>query len=156
MEEKVLPREKDAQRDMSMADARTWRVLNPAQKNGLGMERGYILVPGVNSIPYALEGSLARKRAGFMDHHVWVTRHRPGELYAGGDYPNQSEGGDGLPRYASKNEPIENTDVVLWYTLNVTHVPRPEEWPVMPTTHVGFRLIPAGFFEANPALDVPR
>ncbi|HET9229541.1 MAG TPA: tyramine oxidase, partial [Thermoanaerobaculia bacterium] len=35
MEEKVLPREKDAQRDMSMADARTWRVLNPTQKNSL-------------------------------------------------------------------------------------------------------------------------
>lgn len=156
MEEKVLPREKDAQRDMSLADARVWRVLNPTRKNGLGMERGYILAPGLNSVPYALPDSLARKRAGFMDHHVWVTKYRPRELYAGGDYPNQSEGGDGLPRYASKNEPIENTDLVLWYTLNVTHIPRPEEWPVMPTTHVGFRLIPAGFFEANPALDVPK
>ncbi|HEX7183726.1 MAG TPA: primary-amine oxidase [Thermoanaerobaculia bacterium] len=156
MEEKVLPREKDAQRDLSLADARVWRVLNPAQKNSLGHERGYILVPGPNSVPYALEGSLARKRAGFMDHHVWVTRYQPGELYAGGDYPNQSEGGDGLPRYAAGNEPVQNTDVVLWYTLNVTHIPRPEEWPVMPTTRVGFRLIPAGFFEANPALDVPR
>ncbi len=156
MEEKVLPREKDAQRDMSMASARVWRVLNPAQKNALGMERGYILVPGVNSVPYALEGSLARKRAGFMDHHLWVTKYRPRELYAGGDYPNQSEGGDGLPRYAARNEAIENTDLVMWYTLNVTHIPRPEEWPVMPTTNVGFRLIPAGFFEANPGLDVPR
>lgn len=156
MEEKVLPREKDAQRDLSLADARVWRVLNPTQKNGLGMERGYILVPGANSVPYALPDSLARRRAGFMDHHVWVTRYRPRELYAGGDYPNQSEGGDGLPRYAAKNEPIENTDLVLWYTLNVTHIPRPEEWPVMPTTTVGFRLIPAGFFEANPALDVPK
>jgi primary-amine oxidase len=156
MEERVLPREKDAQRDISLADARTWRVLNPtAPKNSLGQERGYILVPGANSVPYALEGSLARRRAGFMDHHVWVTRHRPGELYAAGDYPNQSEGGDGLPRYTAKNEPIENTDVVLWYTLNVTHIPRPEEWPVMPTTNVGFRLIPASFFDANPALDVP-
>ncbi|HKV08177.1 MAG TPA: primary-amine oxidase [Thermoanaerobaculia bacterium] len=156
MEEKVLAREKDAQRDISLADARAWRILNPSQKNGIGLERGYILVPGANSVPYSLEGSLARKRAGFMDHHVWVTRYRPRELYAGGDYPNQSEGGDGLPRYASKNEPIENTDLVLWYTLNVTHIPRPEEWPVMPTTNVGFRLIPAGFFEANPALDVPK
>jgi len=43
-----------------------------------------------------------------------------------------------------------------WYTLSVTHIPRPEEWPVMPTTNLGFRLIPAGFFDANPALDVPK
>jgi primary-amine oxidase len=156
MEEKVLPREQDAQRDLSLADARTWRVLNPTQKSALGHERGYILVPGPNSVPYVLEDSLARKRAGFMNHHVWVTRYRPGELYAAGDYPNQSEGGDGLPRYTAGNEPIENTDVVLWYTLNVTHIPRPEEWPVMPTTRIGFKLIPAGFFEGNPALDVPR
>ncbi len=156
MEEKVLPREKDAQRDLSLADARAWRVLNPTQKNALGLERGYILVPGPNSVPYPLPDSLARKRAGFMNHHIWVTRYRTGELYAGGDYPNQSEGGDGLPRYVDGNEPIENADVVLWYTMNVTHIPRPEEWPIMPTTHIGFKLIPAGFFEANPALDVPR
>jgi primary-amine oxidase len=156
MEERVLPREKDAQRDISLADARVWRVLNPEQKNALGQERGYILVPGPNSVPYALPGSLARRRAGFMDHHVWVTRYRPGELYAAGDYPNQSEGGDGLPRYTAKNESIEDTDVVLWYTMNVTHIPRPEEWPVMPTTNIGFRLIPASFFDANPALDVPK
>lgn len=74
-------------------------MLNPTQKNGLGFERGFILVPGPNSVPYALKGSLARRRASFMDHHFWVTRYRPGELYVGGD--------------------------------------------------------PAGFFEANPALDVP-
>ncbi|HYN21775.1 MAG TPA: hypothetical protein VE078_12495 [Thermoanaerobaculia bacterium] len=54
------------------------------------------------------------------------------------------------------NEPITDTDVVLWYTLNVTHIPRPEEWPVMPTTKVGFRLLPGSFFDENPALDVPK
>lgn len=156
MEEKVLPREQDAQRDLSLADARAWRVLNPEKKNLLGYERGYILVPGPNSVAYPLPDSLARKRAGFMNHHVWVTRYRPGELYAGGDYPNQSEGGDGLPRYTAGNEPIENTDLVVWYTMNVTQIPRPEEWPVMPTTRIGFKLLPAGFFEANPALNVPR
>jgi hypothetical protein len=31
-----------------------------------------------------------------------------------------------------------------------------DEWPIMPTAHVGFRLIPGGFFTRNPALDVPR
>lgn len=36
------------------------------------------------------------------------------------------------------------------------HIPRPEEWPIRPTAHVGFRLIPGGFFIRNSALDVPR
>jgi primary-amine oxidase len=94
-----------------------------------------------------------------MRHHFWATRYRPEELYAAGDYPNQSPGrepGDGLPRYAADDEPLLATDLVVWYTMIVTHVPRPEEWPVMPVSRHGFRLLPAGFFAANPALDVPR
>ncbi|HKF74684.1 MAG TPA: hypothetical protein VKF59_00950, partial [Candidatus Dormibacteraeota bacterium] len=32
---------------------------------------------------------------------------------------------------------------------------RPEDWPVMPVTYVGFHLKPWGFFVGNPGLDVP-
>jgi hypothetical protein len=32
-------------------------------------------------------------------------------------YPNQSHGGDGLPRWTQANRAIENTDIVLWYIL---------------------------------------
>jgi primary-amine oxidase len=32
---------------------------------------------------------------------------------------------------------------------------RPEDWPVMPVEYTGFLLSPFGFFDANPALDVP-
>src|SRR5262249_61260861 len=78
------------------------------------------------------------------------------EMYAGGMYPNQSLGGGGLPSWAANNESIVNQDVVVWYTMGITHIPRPEEWPVMPVTHVGFKMIPAGFFARSPALDVPR
>lgn len=35
------------------------------------------------------------------------------------------------------------------------HLPRPEAWPIMPREYVGFSLKPAGFFDRNPALDVP-
>jgi primary-amine oxidase len=85
-----------------------------------------------------------------------VTRYRDSEMYAAGVYPNQSLGGGGLASWAANNESIVDQDVVLWYTMGVTHIPRPEEWPVMPVTHVGFKLIPAGFFARNPALDVPK
>jgi primary-amine oxidase len=44
---------------------------------------------------------------------------------------------------------------VVWYTFGHHHVPRPEDWPVMPVATAGFKLKPAGFFERNPALDVP-
>jgi primary-amine oxidase len=45
--------------------------------------------------------------------------------------------------------------VVLWYTFGHTHVPRPEDYPVMPATYIGFTLKPSGFFALNPANDVP-
>jgi len=84
-----------------------------------------------------------------------VTAYDPSERFAAGDYPNQHPGGDGVPRYAAADRPTENTDVVLWYTFGAHHVVRPEDWPVMPVTHVGFKLKPAGFFDGNPALDMP-
>ena len=64
-------------------------------------------------------------------------------------------GGLGLPEWTKADRPIENTDVVLWYTLGSHHIPRPEDWPVMPVERVSLTLRPFGFFDANPALDVP-
>jgi primary-amine oxidase len=55
----------------------------------------------------------------------------------------------------AQDRPVENTDVVLWYTFAHTHVPRPEDFPVMPTAYIGFVLKPNGFFSENPANDVP-
>ena len=43
---------------------------------------------------------------------------------------------------------------MLWYTFGVTHFVRPEDWPVMPVEYTGFVLMPVGFFDRNPALDV--
>jgi primary-amine oxidase len=40
----------------------------------------------------------------------------------------------------------------VWYVLGITHVPRPEDYPVMPTVHAGVSFVPTGFFDRNPAL----
>ncbi len=156
MAETILRNERGAQRRMDIQSARTWAVLNPSVQNALGHHPSYILVPGANSLPYVALASDVRRRAGFINNHFWATRYRPEEMSAAGVYPNQSRGGAGLPRWVANNAPLVNQDVVVWYTLGVTHIPRPEEWPVMPVTHVGFKMIPGGFFSRNPALDVPR
>ena len=84
-----------------------------------------------------------------------MTAFDPAEKYASGYYPNVHEGGDGLPRYAAQDRPIENTDIVVWHSFGHTHVCKPEDFPVMPVEYAGFMLKPNGFFAANPANDLP-
>jgi primary-amine oxidase len=156
MEETEFPSERRASRSLDLPSARHWLVVNPTEQNALGHHTSYILVPSGNALPYVAPSSEVRKRAGFINSHFWATRLKPAEMHAAGPYPNQSAGGDGLPRWIADDEPLAGQDVVVWYTLGITHIPRPEEWPIMPAAHIGFRLIPGGFFDRNPALDVPR
>jgi primary-amine oxidase len=155
MHETPLNTEREAQRNLNLASGRKWIVESTSRRNGLGMPTGYALLPGENALPFAAPESWVRKRAPFLEAHIFVTPYRAGEMYAGGDYPNQSRGGDGLARWTKENRPVANTDIVLWYTLGVTHNPRPEDWPVMPVHAAGFRLVPWGFFDRNPAMDLP-
>jgi primary-amine oxidase len=130
--------------------------VNPSVKNSVGANAGYILVPEENSVPYAAPDSWLRKRAGFINAHFWATAYDPAQLNAAGFYANQNRGDDGLPVWIRANRSLQDSDVVIWYTLGVTHIPRPEEWPIMTVHPAGFRLIPDGFFDHNPAADVPK
>lgn len=96
-----------------------------------------------------------RKRAGFIDPHFFATRFDERRRYAAGDFPAGSHRAENLRTYAGDNESLVNQDVVAWYTLGVTHVARPEDFPVMPAAHASVRLLPKGFFPRNPALEVP-
>ena len=95
------------------------------------------------------------RRAGFITRHVWATPYRPDERYPAGEYPNQHAGGDGLTRWTQDDRALDGEDVVLWYVFGAHHAPRLEDWPVMPVASCGFTLRPVGFFDRNPALDVP-
>lgn len=151
----LLETEKQARSHLKLETARTWKIVNPNVKNAVGEPVGYKFFPGDNCFPFASENTWWRKRAGFVNYHVWVTPYRDDERHAAGNYPNQSQGGDGLIRWTEQDRSITNTDVVLWYTFGHTHISRPEDYPVMPTAYIGFLLKPNGFFTENPANDVP-
>jgi primary-amine oxidase len=151
----TLSRELEARSHLNIETGRTWKIVNESVRNRMGEPVGYKFFPGDNAVPYATPDAWWRRRARFVDYQVWVTPYDPDENYAAGDYPNQSLGGDGLIRWTEKDRPISNTDVVLWYTFGHTHIPRPEDYPVMPTAYIGFLLKPNGFFKQNPANDVP-
>ena len=106
-------------------------------------------------LSYALPGASILKRAEFLTKNLWVTPFRPEERFPTGDYPNQNPGGDGLSRWTKANRRITACDLVVWYTFGQTHIPRLEDWPVMPVCSIGFMLRPDGFFDGNPALDLP-
>ncbi len=153
--ERPLRRESEAASVVNLLSARTWKIVNPERRNVLGDPVAYRLVPGENVLPFYQPDAHAIRRAGFATRHLWVTAYDPAERYAAGDFPNQHPGGDGLPRYVQADRPIENADIVVWYVFGAHHVPRPEDWPVMPVAFIGFQLRPQGFFDGNPALDVP-
>lgn len=153
--ETLLATEHAAQRTIEPRTARYWKIINPSSLNALGQPVAYKLMPATNAFPLFADGSRQAQRGGFTRAHFWVTAYDPAERYAAGDYPNQQQGGDGLPTYVQKNRALEKADLVVWYTLGSNHVVRPEDWPVMPVETVSFQLKPVGFFDGNPALDVP-
>ena len=143
-------------RDADPFKARHWEVSSASARNALGGQTAYAIESNAIAVPYSSPDYEPLLRAAFASHAFWVTRFREGELYAAGDFPNQGPAGAGLMSFVTPPEPLggeEGSDLVVWHTIGMTHVPRPEDYPVMPSESIGFRLVPHGFFDRNPALD---
>jgi primary-amine oxidase len=84
-----------------------------------------------------------------------VTAFDPAQRYAAGEFMNQSDGSGGLPDFVAKDRPIENADIVLWHVFGLHHPVRIEDFPVQPCVTTGFKLMPSGFFNGNPCIDLP-
>ena len=153
--ERPLNRESEAAREIDVARSRSWKIVNTGETNALGQPTAYRLVPGQNTLPYLQPDSPVARRAGFMFKHFWATQYDPEQLYPAGWFPNQHPGGDGLPRWIEADRSLENEDLVVWYTMNFHHLPRPEDWPVQPVVYASLHWMPEGFFDQNPALDLP-
>jgi primary-amine oxidase len=150
----TLKSEVSARRNMDLSTARRWLVTSPTKMNDLGQHTGYALIPGENAPPFQAAGSAPRRRASFLDHHLWVTLFDPRQMYASGEWVNLMREREGVEMWSADDRPIVDKDVVLWYTHSVLHLPRPEDWPVMPAHTAGFRLVPIGFWAMNPTAPV--
>jgi primary-amine oxidase len=91
-----LRRESEAQRVIDPLRGRYWLVANRGDRNELGQEPAYKLVPGSNVLLFATP---ARTQRAFATRHPWVTPYHPDERFPAGDYPNQHPGGAGLPAW---------------------------------------------------------
>ncbi len=150
-----LRTELEGRQDYDWGSQRAWNVVNERVRNGLGTPVGYKLVPG-GCFPAMLDpGSPVFRRAQAIAHTLWVTPFEEEERWPCGEFIVQSREDRGLPVWTSQDRCIEDTDIVLWYVFGIHHITRPEDWPIMPVDTVSFWLKPDGFFDRNPALDVP-
>jgi primary-amine oxidase len=149
----VFGTEHEAQRNMNLESDRSWIIFAPESRGSLGHQAGYHLKPLGNTtscIPETRWG----ENVSFSQRHLWVTRYDRDELYSAGRYPNQAprDYPDHLYSYAADDQDIYKQDVVLWYSLGTTHLSKPEDFPLMPGTHLGVDFAPMGFFQKSPAL----
>ena len=151
-----LRRESEGARDADGSVGRIWRVSSAEASNRMGEPTSYVLFPEGQPTLLSADDASIRKRAAFATHHLWVTQYERDELWAAGYTVNQHPGGNGLPRYVSADRDIDGQDIVLWHSFGLTHFPRLEDWPIMPVDTAGFVLKPHGFFDRNPALDLPE
>lgn len=134
---------------------RTWHIGSNSRRNHIGKPTEYQLISEGLPTLLADPASFVAARAAFASKHTWVTKYHEEELWPAGRYPNQHAGGGGLPEYIADAESVDGGDIVLWHTFGPTHIPRPEDWPIMPVDAYHFWLKPYGFFDRNPALNVP-
>lgn len=137
-------------------------VMNAEKENKQGYPTGYQIIPYAGGThPFAenllfTNDSYLAKRVAFAGKHFWVTPYNENEIYPEGKYINQSTKESGLGLWTQQNRSITNTDIVVWVTTGTTHIPRAEEWPMMPTEWVSVMLKPFNFFDRTPTLDLPK
>ena len=153
-EQALLRTELEACRRVNPDTMRYWKVLNPNVTNHVAQPTAYKLEAKHTITPLVHAESFSGRRAGFVQNHLWVTAFDPEERYPAGEYMNRSRGG-GLQDYVTRNRSIDNTDIVLWHVFGIHHSVRTEDFPVQPCVVTGFKLMPSGFFDRNPAIDLP-
>ena len=151
-----LRTEKEAQREADTSVARVWEVQSASRRNHIGKPTAYHLIPQPTALLMADPASSVAARAAFATKHLWATAYDHEERWPAGRYPNAHAGGAGLPAYTADDRSIDGEDLVLWHTFGLTHIPRPEDWPIMPVDYAGFWFKPYGFLDVNPAMDVPE
>jgi len=152
--ETLLPTELAAARRANPATQRYWKVINPNKTNHTGRPVGYKLYPSQVLTSFLKPDSPSGIRSAFMENHLWVTKFDPEERYPAGEYMNHSSGRGGVKDFVQADRNIENTALVLWHVFGVHHQPRCEDFPVQPCITTGFKLMPSGFFDQNPGIDV--
>lgn len=137
--------------------ARVYKMVNRSSINPVsGKPASYKIHAHPSQMMLMSPRAPGNKRARFGSKAMWVTKYRDGELFAAGEFTNQSKEDTGLAVWARREESVQDTDGVLWHSFGLTHNPRPEDFPVMPMEMINISLKPANFFTHNTSNDAQR
>lgn len=154
----------DGARDFDWARERRWCIANTNKTHyASGKPPSYQIVMKGGAVPLMAKlDSWIFNRASFAHKQLWVVRDEEGprgsRLYPSGRYvpQTQEEPKDSVGRWVREGAgSIDNEDIILFLTVGTTHIPRPEDWPVMPVEHLSVLFKPSSFFTKNPSMDVP-
>ncbi|KAI9499304.1 copper amine oxidase [Zychaea mexicana] len=146
----------EAQVRSNADSSRFWQIINESKLHPYTKKPvGFKLVS--NNTPPMLPkpGAIVTERAKFATKTVWVTPYEEHQLFPGGSYCSQSEPGMGLPEWTKESASVRDKDIVVWLTFGLNHIPRVEDFPIMPVETCGFHLKPCNFFLGNPGIDIP-
>ncbi|HBB84332.1 MAG TPA: tyramine oxidase [Sulfitobacter sp.] len=147
--------EAEATYQVSSFKPRYFMLQNPDRKGPLGHKPGYMIHHGsVAYGPFDFENDPPMIRNAYIENSVWNTVHDPEERYAGGKFALQSDGSDTLAQWVKEDAPLQDQDIVTWFTAGFHHVPRTEDWPVMSTEWKTVHIMPHNFFPMNPAITI--
>jgi len=107
------------------------RVVDTVRTNAHGRNISYDMMP--------LRRGAARHQEPFSHRDFWVTRYRGTELI----YSQ-------LPFYVSNAESVTDTDVVIWHSSPVHHLPRDEDGEYVGRSWRGVALLMWGGFDLRP------
>lgn len=152
-------------RPYDLEKERRWRIVNPQRRHSsTGQEVGYTIgLKGGVAPPMVKDDSWVMKRAPFLKNTLWVCKDVQGEHgnsereYPSGKYVPQTRDTpeDSVGNWVKNGENIDGEDILVFFNVGTTHIPRPEDWPVMPVENLSVTLKPVSFFKSNPSMDVP-
>eukprot|EP00250_Pteridium_aquilinum_P021357 c25097_g18_i1 orf=270-2462(+) len=148
----VAKTEDDGKVKLSLFKPADYTVMNPKKKTKVGNPVSYKIVPGKTAGSLLALDDPPQIRAAFTNNQMWVTPYNRSEEYAGGLYVYASHGEETVSRWTRRDRPIEDRDIVVWYTVGFHHIPCQEDFPIMPTVTESFELKPTNFFESNPII----
>jgi primary-amine oxidase len=103
--------------ETSVEKHRVFKIRNDSQINPITYKPvSYKLMAAPSQMLLANPKSFGHARAAFATKPIWVTKYRDGELFAGGEFTNQSKKSEGVERWVARDENVENEDLVLWHS----------------------------------------